>query len=400
MRRLALIAALPLVAAGLLGAVARAATTPPGPDGCEATLHDSAGNPYQVPEGVGQPAYSDPATGYSREYCLFVPPTYDTKDGGPLVLVLHGCYTDAPTVAYETQFNAEAARHGFIAVYPQQAAFTANPGDAAHPYDGNGNGPGKGSGCWNWHLPDQLQRDSPEPSILTGIVRRVMAQYHVDRRRVYVIGLSGGAAEANNLGVLYPDLFAAAAVVAGCEYAGDPCLGSASAVPAPVSGRLAYQAAAGHARVMPFLVENGDIDPVVPVANAYDDVLQWQTYDALASATAAPPTFCNHASVPMGPAGPPNAADPIANPNATHGYDIFYYDLTGAPCAAEPATLGELWIVHGEIHAYPGGPPRRYYTTEDSYYDVWTDPLGPDFTSAAWRFFAAHPCHLHAGACR
>jgi hypothetical protein len=56
-------------------------------------------------------------------------------------------------------------------------------------------------------------------------------------------------------------------------------------------------------------------------------------------------------------------------------------------------------IVHGEIHAYPGGPPRRYYTTEDSYYDVWTDPLGPNFTDAAYRFFMAHPCHLVHGAC-
>ena len=394
MKRWAAVAVLPLLLAGIAVTRAHAAASAT-PDHCDALLQDAAGNQYLQSESSFPssspdyyPAITDPATGYARHYCVYVPPHFD---GGAVVLVLHGCYTDAPTVAYETQFNAAARRHGFIAIYPQEAAFSANPSNSAHPYDGNGQGPGKGSGCWNWHLPDQLQRASPEPVILTGIVTRVMSEFRADRRRIYVIGLSGGAAEANNLGVLYPDLFAATAVVAGCEYAGDPCLGSVSALPPQLSGRLAAQAAAGHARVMPFLVENGDIDPVVPVANALDDVLQWQTYDALASGTSAPASFCNHTSVAAGPVGPPNTADPIANPNATHGYDVYYYDLSGAPCTASPRTLGELWIVHGEIHAYPGGAPRRYYTTEDTNYDVWTDPLGPDLTDAAWRFFAAHP---------
>jgi hypothetical protein len=48
---------------------------------------------------------------------------------------------------------------------------------------------------------------------------------------------------------------------------------------------------------------------------------------------------------------------------------------------ASGRVLVEHWVVHGLGHAYPNG------NTEAD----WTDPLGPDITSAAYRFFLAHP---------
>ena len=378
-RALATLAGAAVLAA--LGAVH--ATAAPALSDCDALT------PNPTSEGTlfsGQ-GVADPATGYTREYCVHVPAGYSTTTGGPLVLVLHGCYTDAPTVAYESHFNQEADLHRFITVYPQEAPFTTNTADTAHPYDGNGSGPQKGSGCWNWFLPDQLQRSSPEPVILTNIVRSVARQYNVDRHRIYVIGISGGGAEANLLAVLYPDLFAAVGVLAGCEYDGASCLGSTSVLPAQASGQAAYQAAGAFARPVPFLVENGDADPVVPVANAFNVVQQWEVYDALAAGRPAPIASQSCSTATSG--------DLTAPPTSPHAYLTDGYALAGSG----RCDLGELIIVNDEIHAWPGGSPQRLYTTEDTYYDIWTDPLAPDLTDLAYKFFMAHPCRLRHGAC-
>ena len=389
MKRLALIASLVIAASAIAAAHAFATDTSLGT--CRAIV--SSGGAI---EQMGMPGTSDlyQPYGYQRGYCLYVPKSYSIKKGGPLVVVLHGCTTWAPTAAYETQFNKEADRVGFAVVYPQEAAYSQyKDPTAAHPIDGNG------SYCWNWFLPDQLNRSSPEPWMIANITRKVMRAENTDPRRVYVIGMSAGGAMANNMGVLYPDLFAATAVVAGCEYAGASCLGSDSAVPASASGKLAFDAAGPYARVMPFLVENGDADAVVPVENAYNDVVQWQTYDALAAQQAPAPSLpCAHSQYVPDPSTlkAPDAADPLALPNQPHAYDTFSYQLDGG----SPCSLGQLIIVHGEGHAYPGGAPRRYFPTEDGYYDIWSDPLGPDLTDIAYRFFMAHPCHLAKGICR
>ncbi|HEX6488102.1 MAG TPA: PHB depolymerase family esterase [Candidatus Dormibacteraeota bacterium] len=346
----------------------------------------------------GAQGWSDayPGTTWKRSYCLHLPAGSTTTAGMPLVVVLHGCTTWAPTAAYETHFNAVGDRHHFAVLYPQQSGSFSADGPTSHPYDGNG------SYCWNWFLPDQLQRESPEPWLLHNLTENVISRYGLDRRRIYVIGISAGGAEANNLAVLYPELFSAVGVLAGCEYAGAPCLGSHSAAPPQASGYLAYQASEGHARPVPFLVENGDADPVVPVQNAYDDVLQWQTYDALAAgrspSIAAPCAVTNWTPSPSS-IQPTDPNDPLNTPDVPHAYTTLYYSADGTVCAPSARDFGQLIVVHGMWHQWPGGGPRREYTTEDGNWDIWGDPLGPDITNIAWQFFATHPCRLRRGVC-
>lgn len=389
-RLLGLLAAMGLLAgAGAVHALAAPDPTP----GCTALVNGAS-----VAEGVKGWSDAYPGTDWRRSYCLHLPPAEGTSapDDLPLVVVLHGCTTWAPTAAYETRFNAEADRHHFAVLYPQQSGAFSTDGPAAHPVDGNG------SYCWNWFLPDQLQRESPEPWMLHDIVANVAAQHQIDRRRIYVIGLSAGAAEANNLAALYPELFAAVGVVAGCEYEGAPCFGSHSALAPQASAELAYQASEGHARPVPFLVENGDADPVVPVQNAYDDVVQWQTYAQLASGQpplATPPCAVTNWTPDPATAQPTDPNDPLNTPDVPHAYTTLYYSQSGGACAPSSADFGRLIVVHGMSHMYPGGPPRREYTTEDGYWDIWSDPLGPNLTDIAWQFFAAHPCHLVRGVC-
>jgi poly(hydroxyalkanoate) depolymerase family esterase len=364
-----------------LGAHPQAASAGPVP-GC--AVNKPAAWPAGEPGTVFACSYSE--QGLTRTANVYQPTSWNPHRKAPLVVMLHGCTEQAADIAYISHYDLEAEKHGFIVLYPNQAAYQ----QMGTSFDGNG------SFCWNWFLPQGQSRDAGEPMLIAGLTRQAITGWSIDRSRVFVLGISAGGATADIMAATYPDIYAATAILAGCEYRGLPCLGAPSAVPPQVSGQLAYQAAPGHQRVVPFLIENGDVDPAVPVGNAFEIAQQWQiTADyALHGGNLSSP-------VPSAPCAneqyvPSSFIDTTQTPpQPINPYEVFHYSIDGTcPNATVNSLdgLGVLYVVNGEFHAYPGGRPL---TTSEPY----TNPGGPDITDISYRFFMAHPCTLRQGVC-
>ena len=120
-----------------------------------------------------------------------------------MVLLLHGCRQSAMEFARESGFTAAADATGFIVVAPRQ--------EVQHQFQR----------CWRWYDSGHQRRDAGEPAILKGIVDETLtdnSDWRIDRRRVYVAGLSAGGAMALILATTYPDVFSAAGVHSATAY--------------------------------------------------------------------------------------------------------------------------------------------------------------------------------------
>jgi poly(hydroxyalkanoate) depolymerase family esterase len=278
----------------------------------------------------------------ARHYRGYVPSTYRPGTPMPLLVGLPGCTETGAAFERLTGLSRVAERRGFIVVYPEQSIL-ANPGL-----------------CWNWPLGVNQVRGSGEPSIIAGITDAVRSRYPIDPRRIFVTGASAGGVLSVIMAVTYPDVYAAAGVVAGCEYRCDILrLRSPDA-----AGNLAYRQMAGQARPVPVIVFHGSADPVVPVATAARIVGQWAQTDDLALN-----------GVDDGDMDA--VADRVVTDRTPGGRDVVHSTYTSTGSQA----LIEEYLVGGAGHAWPGGCSC----------DVFGDPAGPDASALQWDFFAAHP---------
>lgn len=303
-----------------------------------------------------QYTYNGPAG--SRPYYVYTPANYQVGKAVPLIVMLHGC-TQTPTdFANGTQMNALADQDQFIVVYPQQTS-TYNS-----------------LSCWNWFQPADQSRGSGEPAIIAGIVQTVeqaTSQWTIDTNRVYVAGLSAGAAMAVIMGATYPDIFASIASASGLEYQAATSETAATTAemqggPDPTTqGQAAYQAMGSAARVVPTIVFQGESDYTVYPINGDQVVEQWMETDHLASngsynASFSSPTTTTNGQVP-GSGG--------------HSYTVqTWNDNNGNE-------IEEYWKINGMGHAWSGGSSSGSYT----------DPNGPSATNAIYTFFMNHPMH-------
>jgi len=133
----------------------------------------------------------------SLHFRLHVPAHLDGATQVPLLVALHGCTQNAVDFAEGTRFDAIADRYGAIVVYPEQT-------DRAN-----------ARRCWNWFLPENQSRERGEPAAILAVVEEIVERLNVDRSRIFVTGLSAGAAMAAILAEQSPDVFAGVGLMAG-----------------------------------------------------------------------------------------------------------------------------------------------------------------------------------------
>lgn len=120
--------------------------------------------------------------------------------GAPVVVELHGCTQDATTYFTNSGWRTFADRHGFALLLAQQSS------------SNNSNK------CFNWFEPGDITRGQGEAASIAQMVDYAVANYGSDSRRVYVTGLSAGAAMTAVVLAAYPDKFAGGSINAGIPY--------------------------------------------------------------------------------------------------------------------------------------------------------------------------------------
>ena len=165
---------------------------------------------------------ADRGAGQARRlsYWLYLPDSVASGAELPLVVMLHGCDQSATLFAQGTRMNRWAEKQGYAVVYPQQSV-------SAHPHR-----------CWKWY-DRATQQGGGDVSLIVGIVNKIIANYPIDRSRVYICGLSAGAGLANIVALNHPDLFAAIGLHSGPLYgAGHSTMGALGVMKHGASGRV------------------------------------------------------------------------------------------------------------------------------------------------------------------
>jgi poly(hydroxyalkanoate) depolymerase family esterase len=306
----------------------------------------SSRGPVSLPGRFTAGEYSNHAG--SRAYKLYVP-ALAMEASRPMVVMLHGCTQSADDFARGTQMNRLAEENGFLVLYPEQAA-SANV-----------------SKCWNWFQPQDQERDKGEPSLIAGMVTEVARTHGIDQRRIFVAGLSAGAAMAVVLGETYPDLFAAVGAHSGLPFASAHDIPSAMAAMKGGRGKSRLAALSGGHPVerrcqqaVPTIVFHGDRDHTVQHSNGAA-ILQ-QASDACAAAEE-DLEASSTTSIEQGTAA---------------GGRNFSRSIN---CKGDRPPHLEFWTVHGAGHAWSGGDASGSYT----------DGKGPDASAEMVRFFLAQP---------
>ncbi len=194
----------------------------------------------------------------------------DLPPKAPLVIALHGCTQTSAEYDRGTGWSSLADSLGFAVVYPQQQPAN-NP-----------------KNCFSWFLPGDIARGHGEALSIREMVEHAIVTFAVDRRRVFVTGLSAGGAMASVMLATYPEVFAGGAIIAGLSYGCASNVQQAFEAMFTEQGQAAQalgdrvRAASRHRGPWPKIsVWHGTCDPIVKPSNGEDIIRQWTSVHGL-----------------------------------------------------------------------------------------------------------------------
>jgi poly(hydroxyalkanoate) depolymerase family esterase len=191
----------------------------------------------------------------------------------PLVVVLHGCMQTAAGYDVGAGWSTLANRFGFALLLPEQQRLN-NP-----------------NGCFNWFQAGDIERGHGEARSIRQMVDKMVSNHGIDRKRVFVTGLSAGGAMTSVMLATYPETFAGGAIVAGLPYGAATNVRQAFETmyrcpprPARAWGDLVRAASPLKGPWPRVSVWHGGADATVVPSNAREIVKQWTDVHGLPEA--------------------------------------------------------------------------------------------------------------------
>lgn len=194
------------------------------------------------------------------EYAVYFPKNRP-QEKLPLCVMIHGCGQNATSFAAGTRMNEYAERYGFVVLYPYQNNFRNM------------------NNCWHWFNVTGRQSLEEKNSIVDIIIALLNTCELLDHERVYLGGMSSGAALAGLIAMEYSHLFAGLALhscpmfpeshnaAASIRIMKDGYSGEISSIPVPIS----YVE-----NPLPVMIIHGEKDDYVNPVNA-QQLQKWFT---------------------------------------------------------------------------------------------------------------------------
>lgn len=179
--------------------------------------------------------------GTTYAYSVYVPHAFDASRHWPVILFLHGSGERgsdglrSTQIGVATAIRANPERVPAIVVFPQapvDSRWLGEPADAA-----------------------------------MAALETSIAEFHGDRRRVYLTGLSMGGYGTYHLALAHPDTFAALVIVCGGLMPHETTT-AVQQSPLTIGAGDPYAFTAHALRHLPIRIFHGDADPVIPVAES------------------------------------------------------------------------------------------------------------------------------------
>lgn len=137
--------------------------------------------------------------GHLKMY-MHEPPNVDKTKPAPMVVMLHGCTQCAGRADKQSGWSKLADEHGFYVLYPQQR-FWNNP-----------------EKCFRWYKRKHTNKGRGENYSIKQMVEHMKKNYNIDSSKVFISGLSAGAAMSVIMMADYPETFNSGAIFAGGAY--------------------------------------------------------------------------------------------------------------------------------------------------------------------------------------